>query len=278
MNKSRTPMTTSLKNNQTVTAILPNYNYSKYIAKRLDDVLNQTYPVSEIIILDDASTDGSANIIKTQVKVLQEKFPQIKIKTLFNKTNSKNVFNQWQKGIKLATSQYIWMAELDDVAKPTFLENILKKFDNQSVVLAYSNSRFINNNGRVVLKDTLRKIKDQFRRNILVYNTIPNISAVVLKNQPNLCEFLDEAKQYKLSGDWYFYIKIFETGKIAHCNKVLNYHRLHQDSVTGSTNLATRFSEMQAIHRYVQSQRLSDERTNKAIKSLEHKLKSRWQL
>ena len=271
-------MTTSLKNNRTVTAILPNYNYKEYIVKRLNDVLDQTYPVSEIIILDDASTDGSVDVIKTQVELLRKKFPQVKIKTLFNKTNSKNVFSQWRKGIKLATSEYIWIAELDDIAKPTFLENVLNKFNGQSVKLAYSESKFISKNGRVILKDTLRKVKDHFRRNILVYNIIPNVSAAVFKNQPRLCEFLDEAKRYKLSGDWYFYIKIFETGKIVRCSKVLNYHRLHQGGVTKNTDFATRFSEMQSIHNYIQSKNLSDDSADKAIQALEQKLKLRWDL
>ncbi|MBQ6127981.1 glycosyltransferase [Candidatus Saccharibacteria bacterium] len=269
-------MTPSSKN-KTVSVILPNYNYAKYISSRIDQILNQTYPVSEIIILDDASTDDSVDEIKDALVKIRDSHPEIKIKVLVNKVNSGNVFSQWQKGIRLATSDFIWIAELDDVAKPNFLKTAVSAFIEKSVVLSCVGSKFIDEKGHPVLKDNLRKIKDAFRKNILVFNTIPNVSAVVFKNQPNLDEFLEEAKKYHLSGDWFFYIKISETGKISYIKKTLNLHRLHSGSVTKTTDLSERFSEMRKIHSYVLSHhRLADNETKKQIERLESSLKNRW--
>ena len=42
-----------IKNPKKVSVIVPNYNYSKYITERIDSILMQTYPISELIILDD---------------------------------------------------------------------------------------------------------------------------------------------------------------------------------------------------------------------------------
>ena len=47
-----------------ISAIIPNYNYADFLEERIDSVLFQTYPVSQLIILDDASKDGSVNLIK----------------------------------------------------------------------------------------------------------------------------------------------------------------------------------------------------------------------
>ena len=47
-----------------VSVIIPNYNYQDFIVERIDSVLRQTYPIYELIILDDKSTDDSVEVIK----------------------------------------------------------------------------------------------------------------------------------------------------------------------------------------------------------------------
>ncbi len=261
--------------NNTVSAILPNYNYLIYLPSRIDQILGQTHQISELIILDDASTDGSQDYIKEKVEEVKTSRPDLKVITVFNAKNSGNVFSQWQKGIKLATSDYIWIAELDDIAKPELVKTALKHFDDDTALVC-TGSRFINENGKPVLKDNLRKIKDAFRKNILVYNTIPNVSAVVFKNNPNLYTFLEDAKKYHLSGDWYFYVRISELGEIIYLNKVLNYHRLHKKSITKTTDFKKRLAEMHSIHQYIINSGLADTKTKNAIKNIEQKLRGSW--
>ena len=66
---------------KTVAAIIPNYNYADFIIERIDSILEQTYPVSELIILDDASTDNTTKIIKEYDKKIKNK------QYLFSKEN-----------------------------------------------------------------------------------------------------------------------------------------------------------------------------------------------
>ena len=150
---------------KTVTAILPNYNYARFFKSRLQEILDQTYPVSEIIILDDASTDGSQTLIRNAIKDLKKSHPELKIKTVFNTKNSGNVFTQWQKGIKLATSDLIWICELDDSASSDFLQTVIQPLvADKNVSLSYSSSKIINSSNRPIFKDNLRRFKDFFRR------------------------------------------------------------------------------------------------------------------
>ena len=65
--------------NKKVSVIIPNYNYGKYIARRIDSVVRQSYPIYELIILDDCSTDNSVNVIEQKLVEVQKKYPDLKI-------------------------------------------------------------------------------------------------------------------------------------------------------------------------------------------------------
>ena len=51
-----------------VTVVTPNYNHAQYLPKRIDSILAQTFQDFELIILDDASTDSSREIIESYSK------------------------------------------------------------------------------------------------------------------------------------------------------------------------------------------------------------------
>lgn len=226
-----------------VSVIIPNYNYEKFIEERIDSVLLQTYPIYELIILDDASTDQSVEKIKAVLK----KYPSIRVKTIYNKTNSHSVFSQWQKGFKEATGEFVWMAEADDSCSPFFLENVMKGFDDEKVVLSYAESMRINENNEVLsssCRDWMEGVsttrwnrsfihegEQEIREALSICNTIPNVSAVVFR-RANQIELIEKSKQFKISGDWFLYYSLLRNGKIAYCAKSLNYFRKHSQSTS----------------------------------------------
>ena len=58
----------NIENPKKVSFIIPNYNYEKYIIERIDSILLQTYPIYEIIILDDCSKDNSVEVINKKIE------------------------------------------------------------------------------------------------------------------------------------------------------------------------------------------------------------------
>lgn len=276
---------------KTVSAILPNYNYASYFTARLDSVLNQSYKISQLIILDDCSTDNSINLIKDNLSKVRDSFPEIEIFFKKNPKNSGSVFAQWQRGIRLATSDYFWIAELDDSCSSDFLRTAIEPvLTDESIVLSYTNSRLI---GDVTLKDKARCVLDLVRehrlpksfvedgqvvlnRSLAVYNTIPNVSGCVIKNNPDFASILDEAKGYRLSGDWYFYMQLARLGKIAYSPKKLNYHRLSKVSVTNTTSNQERLAETKKLHDWAIENLGLELSTIHRIKRLEKKLEKNW--
>lgn len=246
-----------------ITAIIPNYNYAAFIVERIDSILFQTYPVSELIILDDASTDDSVQVIKAKLQDIKEDCPDLKVKFLPNAENSGGcVFSQWQKGVAEASGEYIWIAEADDSADAKFLETVMAKFDERpETVLCYTDSCRINQFNAVKSKtcsdwadmwrsgryekDFFNDGKDEIVRYLSGTNPIMNVSSVVWKNIEELPKIFEEAKKYKVAGDWYIYSRVLEYGDIAYSAKPLNYYRKHdQGSASTVVKLNVEYGEV----------------------------------
>lgn len=230
-------------NSKKVSVVIPNYNYENYIEERIDSILMQTYPIHELIILDDCSTDNSVNKIEEIIK----KHPDVNIKFVKNEKNSGSVFSQWQKAFSLSTGNYVWIAEADDSCSHYFLENVMKGFDSPNVVLSYAESMRIDENNKIIsssCRDWMLAVSsvkwsksyinsgiNEIQNALAICNTIPNVSAVVFKKS-NQVEIIEEAKKFKISGDWYIYYKLLSNGDIAYCHKSLNYFRKHSKSTS----------------------------------------------
>lgn len=96
-----------------ITVILPAYNAEKYILDSMDSILNQTYENFELIIINDGSTDSTANLILSR----NDK----RIILLENKKNL-GIVNALNKGISMSKGQYIARMDSDDISAPRRLE------------------------------------------------------------------------------------------------------------------------------------------------------------
>jgi len=237
-----------------VSIIIPNFNHKLYLPQRLDSVLGQTLQDFEVIILDDASTDGSQEFLKTY-----QDHPKVS-HIVFNNYNSGSPFKQWEKGIALAKGEYIWVAESDDYCELTFLEHLIPMFQNKKLVLVYSASAIINNDGanlgRHKWADALSKSRwlsdfenngnSEIRDYLRFRNTITNASAVIFKK--SALENVIFPKQLKFCGDWYIWIEILRQGDIGYTHRMLNYFRRHNNT---SIIIKDFVNEKQRLHEYI---------------------------
>ncbi|MFX8262451.1 glycosyltransferase family 2 protein, partial [Acinetobacter baumannii] len=88
-----------------VSVVVPNFNYRRFLEARLRSIASQTLPPYEIIVLDDASTDGSMEELLRLQPLLS---PELRI--IKNHSNSGSVFRQWYAGVREAQGDYIWIA------------------------------------------------------------------------------------------------------------------------------------------------------------------------
>lgn len=99
----------------TLSVVMTNYNHSRYIPNALDAILGQSYTPLEIIIIDDASTDESLDILEKYA----QKLPLIKLYR--NKENMGILYNV-NRLLELAKGDYFYSAAADDLIKPGFFK------------------------------------------------------------------------------------------------------------------------------------------------------------
>lgn len=90
-----------------ISVIVPNYNSGKHIKKCIEALLEQEYPIAEIIIIDDCSTDKSNEIIQEFVNKHNN------IMYIKNPTNRGVSFSRNQ-GINVSNSEYLMFCDADD--------------------------------------------------------------------------------------------------------------------------------------------------------------------
>jgi glycosyltransferase involved in cell wall biosynthesis/SAM-dependent methyltransferase len=232
-----------------VAVVVPNYNYAHHLPTRLRSIMRQTYPPHEIIFLDDCSSDQSVEVAEATLRE-----GNIPFRIIRNDVNQ-GCYRQWLAGISAATGDLVWMAEADDDCAPTLLETLVPAFERKSVVLAYCQSTQIDEMGRTIAPNYLewtadvsptkwqqayvRSGVDEICDSLIVKNTIPNVSAVLMR-KPDLSAIRSQLVTMRNAGDWLVYVHLLERGDLAYFPDALNCHRRHGGSVTigdGGVNL-----------------------------------------
>ncbi len=248
-----------------VSVIVPSYNYERHLEQRLRSIIDQTFPPREILFLDDASTDNSVELAHSLLSK-----SGIRHRIIVNKENSGNVFAQWQRGIELASQPITWIAEADDWADRDFLASLAPHFTKETLSLAFSQSRQINDDGKIIAPDYRDYVRDistekwtndfhgpgmqEVAEGFGTKNTIPNVSGALfrtLKLQALLSTDIEFARRFRTAGDWYVYVNMLREGSLYFNATPLNYHRRHDNSVTISKFDLADLTEIADMQDYV---------------------------
>ena len=247
-----------------VTAIIPNYNYADYLPARLESVASQTFPVHEVLILDDCSTDNSAEVIAGLLEKYKTAFPG-GIRFLPNQENA-GVFRQWMSGVDHAAGDLIWIAEADDSCDPGMLAALVHAFEyDRKVQLAYVQSKLIDSDGKI-FSDTFTQhtcqisrakwhqiyiadSKTEIETALAIKNTIPNASAALIRKDA-FKKIPEELFSYRVIGDWFAYLHLIQGGRVAFYPVPLNLYRRHRESVVAK-NIPLLLAELLRLNTYI---------------------------
>jgi glycosyltransferase involved in cell wall biosynthesis len=236
-----------------VTVIVPNYNHAKYLKERLDSIYAQTYKNFEVLLLDDFSADDSRDILGEYAAL----YPSM-TRCIFNDVNSGGVFKQWKKGLAEARGDLIWIAESDDLCTPNFLEENVRNFRNEGVMLSFARSVFATDVSSRLTWSTdeyLSFMGPTFWRTPFIRsahwlvnncwslkNIVPNVSSAIFR-KPNDMGLLEDPlwAGMKVCGDWVFYLHLVRGGLVSYTPLATNYYRQHDNNTSVTSQSGDRY-------------------------------------
>lgn len=173
-----------------------------------------------------------------------------RLRCLNNRVNGASPFKQWNRGVREAQGEYVWIAESDDAADERLLATLVDRLDRHpNVGLAYCQSNFVDDEGKV-LHSALELVRDldphhwdadfvadgraECARLMLVRNVVPNASAVVFRRSLYLAMGgADESM--RLCGDWMAWSQMLLRADVAFVAEPLNRYRWHEGVLRQTT-------------------------------------------
>lgn len=154
-----------------VSIITPCYNAQDFLAETIASVQRQSYPHWEMIIVDDASTDHSRELLQAQAA----KEPRITVHLL--KTNSGAAVAR-NKAIELAKGKYLAFLDADDVWLPFHLEKSIQTIQSKNIPFVFASCKRVNENNERIYTDFIVPQQVNYS-DILKTNSIPCLTVVL---------------------------------------------------------------------------------------------------
>jgi len=205
-----------------VSVILPAYNCEKTLRDTLDSVLDQTYRDFEIVLINDAATDGTSAICDSYAK------KDARVRYFVNSKNLGTLETR-VRAINLAKGEWIAFIDSDDIWSPDKLE---KQFALQKATgcdLIYTASSFINENGEP-FKWIMHVPEEVTYKKLLRQNVISN-SSVLMRKRDYLKYSPFTERERDMHEDFACWLCMLRAGLTARgINEPLITYRLHKNS------------------------------------------------
>ena len=125
-----------------ISIVIPVYNVEPYIERCFQSVISQTYRNYEIIFVDDCGTDKSVKILQ---RLIDEYNGDISLRLIHHEIN-KGLSAARNSGMKIASGDYIYFVDSDDLIFPESLEKLVQPLMNQPWDLVCGRSLVLKNN------------------------------------------------------------------------------------------------------------------------------------
>lgn len=203
-----------------LSVVLSTFNDEKYLGKSIESILNQTYPFFEFIIINDGSTDHTAEIIQS--------FNDPRI-VFVNKANTGLIDSL---NIGVAKAKYEWIARMDgdDIAEPNRLEEEVKMIA-ENICLISSQCNLIDKNGSPIGKTKFlsrglgRYISLELRFPLIAHPT-------VLFRKQTFLEVGGYDSCMQIAEDIDLWLKMLSKGKLVVCSQCLLKSRKHDKNIS----------------------------------------------
>ena len=213
-------------NNSLVSVVMCTYNGSRFVGEQIQSVIDQDYSSLELIIVDDASADNTYSILQSYA----EKDGRIK---LFRNEQNMGFNLNFDKACRLATGDFIAIADQDDVWHLSKLKKLMQKIgEDEQILMVHCISARFEKFGEFHLKSpklvNYHAGKDV--KNFFLSNFISGHNMLLRKSLLNYSMPFPPHVYY----DWWLAAVASSYGKIESLPEILVWHRMHDSNATGA--------------------------------------------
>ena len=223
-----------------VSILIPTYNRAKYLGDALDSALHQTYKNIEIIVHDDASTDGTRELL--------QRYHDSRLR-IIRTENNHGMLGGWNYIVDQAKGEYIKFLASDDLLEPICVVELVKgALDNPQASIITCERKFVDDTGKVIKKMGFAK-KDLIENGLLHAHWILTTLRENKIGEPSAVMYPTSLvkraggydPQFSQFADFEYWIRLLQFGDIVYVNKPLCSFRVHAGSNTSAAIRDGRF-------------------------------------
>ncbi len=209
--------------NDLISVVTPCYNAAHYIAETIKTVISQTYENWEMLIIDDCSTDNSAEIINYYMS-LDKRIRYYKTdKASGSPTVPRNI------GVMNARGRFIAFLDSDDMWSPEKLLTQVSMFDENNVAIVFSDYEKISSDGKRMGRFILAPSSVNYKQ-LLNGNVIGNLTAIYDTSKTGKIYFEQVGHE-----DFVYWLSILKQGFIAKNTQCIHaFYRVHVNSISAN--------------------------------------------
>lgn len=215
-------------NRKPVSVCMATYNGERFLTQQIDSILSQMNDQDELVVVDDASNDNTASIVRSYSD------PRIRLET-FN-INQGHVA-AFCRAISLSRNEIIFLSDQDDVWVDRRLDEMVNFFSNNNSIVLSSNSYYINHNGEKIYDVEYDLIKEadsgKYIKNILgIFLGELKYFGCTMAFSRNLIDLILPVPKYVESHDlWVIFVGNMVRGNV-HFDGCTLYRRIHGNNAS----------------------------------------------
>ncbi len=203
-----------------ISVIMPAYNAQRFIKESIESILNQTYKDFELIIIDDGSTDQTREVIETYTDK----------RIIYSKNNeNKGIAYTTNRGIEIASGDYIALLDDDDIAEPNRLELQINYLEtNKEIDVLGGRTILIDVDGNEYSRMGEPRKNPKYIKTMLLFQSLDFANSTVMYRKSFIQDHnLRYRDGYLGMQDYQFYVECSKCGNISSIGDFLLKHRVH---------------------------------------------------
>ncbi|MHB8261608.1 MAG: glycosyltransferase family 2 protein [Bacteroidia bacterium] len=203
-----------------VSVIMPVYNAEPYLKEAIESILNQTFTDFELLIIDDASTDKSVEIVKS--------YHDNRIVLLHKPVNS-GITDSLNMAIPLAKGKYIARMDADDISMPDrFLKQYNYMEQHPDILVLGTMYKII---GTEIIPENLPITYEQVKLFSLMQSPVAHPTVFIRRSIFDMYN-LRYDRTFEHTEDYELWTRIIDIGKVENLPEVLLHYRIHEQQVS----------------------------------------------